>query len=457
MELQPCHAVPHEGQKGGSELHWDGENGTKLHIWMDPVIPLVVLQRAVQVIHCAEYAVPVAHIHWNAVPGRGDLAVLYDTLEAHGIPVHPDRVAAMRGWDDMQAPPSRAVIPSPPTSIIMEPPPPVAAASSDGSTQPPHPGIWKVESLEELMRFSDQDHLFTHLWVVVRRCHFPLDRLTTHSHTHAALGMDLCERLSRLSPEPLIRAYHWHGVTVPLLLWYREQEARVVSLIQEYLHIMYPHIPAVRVWHFCLLPEGAAVNLIACRFREAHIWPSWHDLWRLVLPPAERPSVPLERLEVDAGRLTRDPERRHMFTEYDDGVCVMWFGLEAFFYVQGPPSLDATDVTLPRTHRELPSWVPDLLAEESGQADEKIRKNLDAYLQLFADTSVTDAIRLLRRVNWPGLPLHWQPARLRGLPWRVTRHECRQAQERLVRNVVSNSEDRPATQALLARLTGLSS
>lgn len=459
MEPQPCHAKAAEDGTGGSVLLWETGKGSHVRVWVDPDVPLQVLNKAVWVIRCAESTLPVAHIRWNAVPDRGCLSLLYNTLEAHGIPIHPDHAAALRGWDDHRGqteegggrtPLALSVRQETTTSVRPE-----LALTVTGQNEGHHqPGVWRVESLEELTRFADGEPLFTHLWVVATRCRFPLERLRAG---HAALGMDLCERVSRLSPEPLVRAYHWDGVTVPLLMWYRDQEPRVVSLIREYLHIMYPHIPAVRVWHFCLLPEGAALNLIARRFRDAHIWPSWYEMWRLVLPSTSHchPEVSLERLEATAGRTTYDPDRRHMFTTHD-GLSVMWFGLDVFFYVQGPPSADAADVTLPQTHRDLPTWVPELLAEECGPTVVDVRANLDDYFTHFANIPVSEAVQALRRINWPALPLQWQPTRMRGLPWRVSRRESAAAQERLLGNVIPNAEVRADAQSLLARITGLS-
>ena len=64
--------------------------------------------------------------------------------------------------------------------------------------------------------------------------------------------MDLRERLGRLSPEPLVRAYCLNDTTAPLLLWYRPYRNRVVSIIQEYLHIVYAHVPEVRTVCVCV-------------------------------------------------------------------------------------------------------------------------------------------------------------------------------------------------------------
>ena len=43
-------------------------------------------------------------------------------------------------------------------------------------------------------------------------------------------------------------------------------------------HMVYAHIPAVRVWHFCLIPQSSPINLVARQFREMDILPSWAGL-----------------------------------------------------------------------------------------------------------------------------------------------------------------------------------
>lgn len=98
----------------------------------------------------------------------------------------------------------------------------------------------------DMVNSSEQDPMFHHLWVVGSVCRFPMPLL---KQCHAAMGMDIRERLARNSPEAIVRAYSYQGVVVPLLLcpmffvffggkkhcpWYRACQNRVVAMIQEY-------------------------------------------------------------------------------------------------------------------------------------------------------------------------------------------------------------------------------
>lgn len=99
-------------------------------------------------------------------------------------------------------------------------------------------------------------------------CRFPVDQLTL---CHASLSLDMRERFADQSPEAVVRLYRVGETTAPLLLWHRAAQNSVVSLVQEYLHLLsstvhvrallspYAHIPEVRVWHFCLIPRGLTV------------------------------------------------------------------------------------------------------------------------------------------------------------------------------------------------------
>jgi hypothetical protein len=128
--------------------------------------------------------------------------------------------------------------------------------------------VTEIGTLAELINVPETEPKFTHLWVVCTVCRFPLvqlcrtrvrSRALRSEDCHAALGIDLLERIGSISPRPMVRAYRWNGATVPLLRWYRNwpgagraaspraRFARVISIIQEYLHIVYSYIPEVRV------------------------------------------------------------------------------------------------------------------------------------------------------------------------------------------------------------------
>lgn len=240
---------------------------------------------------------------------------------------------------------------------------------------------------------------------------------------------------------------------------------------------------ATRKSHIVLPCELATpLNIVARRFREADILPSWHGLQKYATPTAR--DVSLETLEICGSRLVRDPERRYMHTDYDDhGPAVMWFGsgrgsvvsdlssirrrpilgCEVLFYVNrviDGTCTAVTNVDLPASHRQLPHWVLPLLEEQlQSDADrDSLVKHVDAYLRMFREASVSPAVKCLRRINWACLPLHWQPAYLRSLPIRISRHESLEAQARLMKNVQCPN-DTPETVsgavALLARITGV--
>ena len=67
----------------------------------------------------------------------------------------------------------------------------------------------------ELIDEAEENPTFNHMWVIGSALRFPLPVLC---QCHAALSMDLRERLMRLSPEPMVRAYAINGVVAPLLV-----------------------------------------------------------------------------------------------------------------------------------------------------------------------------------------------------------------------------------------------
>ena len=213
-------------------------------------------------------------------------------------------------------------------------------------------------------------------------------------------------------------------------------------MLQEYLHLVYFHVPRVRVWHYCLIPSETPIHLVAHRFRRANVLPCWTGLSESVLPVVGgvRPEgVPFETLESQSGRLIQDPQRHHMCSSEDPGPAVMWFGHEAFFYVIEPGGSSVfTNSRPPRRHTDLPGWVMDLLAEQVGGARTAaaLQRSVDEYLTLQVDTNNSSLMRFLRCINWPSLPLYWQPRYLKNVPFRVPKHESRNAHARLVQNIL---------------------
>lgn len=483
-------------------LLWDNtETGKTMRIAIDSaVVPHDQLVDAVRCMDCEGYdGMMVANIRWHRISSRVSLQILYETLVAHGIPVFPCMADALSGWDGQHA---AAAAAAPPTAPCVALPPEVteeAAVAADPQQghhkrkrDAPQPhnnmavvaannptttteaamglfatGVHSIQSLLELVNADEDEPMFSHLWVVGSVCRFPLTLLQT---CHATMGMDLCERVSNLSPKAIVRSYSLGNVIVPLLVWYRSYRTRVVSMIQEYLHIVYSHVREVRVWHYSLIPHSTPIHLVAHDFRCARILPSWNGLCdALVLDDAKSTGVPFGTLEVAGSRLIRDPDRRYMHTEYENPACpsdvpsVMWFGNEVFFYVTlpvGTPGCNAVaHIRPPANHGELPPWVAPLLQEQLGVSPTDLKRNIDRYLSQFQESS-SPVLRMFRRINWATLPLFWQPTHIKNLPLRVTRQESEEAQIRLVQNMKEIMQD--VTQAdadeavrLLGRITGV--
>lgn len=443
---RPCVVVPpEETDPGVSTLLWSMHNDdSPMRIdFSRSLISPTELRACVFRLENGQAPHGVAQVRWELVRRRATLQHLYDTLQTHGLPVYPVMADAFRSWHDLHDETSAAV------AVVGGP----RVEGEDGVVQR-HQRLVPRKTVTDLvvdLIDAPTQPMFNHLWVACRLCRMPLDEMRK---CHAMLGMDIRERLAHLSPQPMVGAYVHQGAVVPLLLWTDGNQSRVAAMVQEYLHMVFGHIPSVRVWHFCLIPQSTPVNLVARNFRNAHILPNWHDLLAHVLPARARQRPPsFESLEQSGNRLARDPERWHMYTTYDaeEGPAVMWFGQDVFFYVVCAPADQAdhgaptagvltpvTNVRLPMTHADLPAWVLSVLEEyrETDGGDlGALEHQVDGYLRMFHATPVGRGVQLLRRISWAYLPLHWQPVYLRGLPVRITRRECRAAQRRLVRNI----------------------
>ena len=466
----------------GTAVLWG--NQRNLRIPVDPLIPREELRCALFCMECAEDPLDVAFVRWQTVSRRVALQLLYETLVAHGVATHPPQAEALRGWDELHA----------------------------GGPLVAVGGVQTVPALEDLTAdgLNEGGPVFSHLWAVVRLCRFPAEALR---RCHAALSMDMRERLAHLSPgltgppptppvrptaEPLVRAYSVEGTTAPLLLCppgrameltarpgcrYQAYRPRVLAMLREFLHVVYAHVAEVRA------PpphrEGAyAVSGTSVSFPAAApstwwptasaTWPSsragrpWRPrarspgrprpLAQAVVP--ERRATPLETLERWSNRLGRDPERRCMHTCEDDdesgGPAVLWLGPEAFLYVAGGGST-LTGGRPPARWQELPGWVLGLL-EEVGGAPDALRAQVDACLQRFAEAPVAPVVRLLRRVQWALLPLQWRPVYVPNLPVHIPRRESARAHERLAEQIMREAAPADVAAAdivaVLGRLTG---
>ena len=157
----------------------------------------------------------VAYIRWQRASSRVVLQILYETFSAHGIRTHPPQEDALSGWDQLHR--SRITTPTPeeePGQCAAAAPPPKKRPKrleeeEDGLLVVPHHQhrfsalisgqfvIQEVDSLQELVDVGDAEPVFSHLWVVVNVCRFPMDTL---QQCHAALSMDMRERLARVPP-----------------------------------------------------------------------------------------------------------------------------------------------------------------------------------------------------------------------------------------------------------------
>ena len=194
------------------------------------------------------------------------------------------------------------------------------------------------------------------------------------------------------------------------------------------------------------------MNLVARRFRDAEILPSWSSLQTYTMTqPIE---IPLACLEAYANREAHDPHRRHIHTQYEEpGAAVMWLGCEVFFYVTTERSgLD--NARAPVNHTELPFWVLVLLAEQCASDVPLLKHRIDAYLATFAHATPGSGLATLRSINWPALPLHWRP-RYFKLPLRLGTEECQRAQDTLLSQVCATGAGIEASTKLLRFITGL--
>lgn len=206
------------------------------------------------------------------------------------------------------------------------------------------------------------------------------------------------------------------------------------------------------MWQFSLIPHATPVNLVARRFRDAEILPSWTGLQTYAMTQSRE--IPYACLESYASREAHDPHRRQIHTQYEDpGAAVMWLGCEVFFYVTTDrPGLD--NARAPANHTELPLWVLVLLAEQCESDVPLLRRRVDAYLATFSDKPRDPGVAVLRSINWPALPLHWRP-RYFQLPLRLGSEECQRSQGILLDRVRPGANLEAASR-LLRFLTGLS-
>ena len=215
-----------------------------------------------------------------------------------------------------------------------------------------------------------------------------------------------------------------------MLLWYRAEEQTVLALLQEYVHVRFPDIPAVRIWHWSLLSDTCNMENMACNFEESGILVSLQLLLKYAAVRARRCKLNPERMRRWA-QLKKD----QFYSESGVGLITMAIGSENLFFLK--VSSDSNGVATahpPANHSELPSWVVRFLAEMSGDVDEQaICHNIDQFLERWNGCGDDrEAILLLRSINWSALPLVWKPLFMHDVHVCVTRSEARAAHRNLI-------------------------
>ena len=254
-------------------------------------------------------------------------------------------------------------------------------------------------------------------------------------------------------------SYTYDGVLAPLLVWYRIHESEVVCMLQEFLHVRYPHVPGATVWYWQLLPYYTNLNNLGRNFDLYDLLPSLQQLVRFAAKHKGPVVIDFNRIQ-QRGRRTAG----ELAIEYGPGTFAMWLGEHVFFYRESTASDDPTpelcNVTTPQNHTELPRWVLEYLCEISPGLDAfAIERNVDAFLSQFG-RATTPAQRMLRAVNWPTIPLVWNPTFVKNVETHVSTEQALQAQARLIKGVCPSWEDAERlaeTIDLLNVITGIAS
>lgn len=223
-------------------------------------------------------------------------------------------------------------------------------------------------------------------------------------------------------------------------------------MLQEFLHVRYPHVPSATVWYWQLLPYYTNLETVGRHFDVAELLPSLRHLARLVLGPGDSSLMGAERVERLGQRLYNQ-----LSTDHGNGRHTLWLGTDAFFYVERQSENALTNVRLPKTHKELPPWVLSLLMDVGRTKDPfALEKTVDHYLcQLEATGS--RAVRLLRSINWATVPLVWKPLFMHDAVSTVSNREAQSSQARLIKAAAPSWEEAEVVSEsieLLHRITG---
>lgn len=460
----------------GGTVRWsdaDGEHVADVDLVGDKVLTAAVLRTLLRA------AATGLHVRWSQARDRVTLMALYDALAVAGITVHPPREDALAAYKQIvdvdelepvssERPPAKRRDTG--ASVEQQQRPPIPASQT--STLLTLEGDTVGEVLERVQHAEGGAPL-NHLWIIHVALGWPEEILR---RVHTKLAVDMSEQ-RLLTATATVRQYRCGDDRLPLLCWDAAvppvADHPAVLLVKEYLHIVHgQRIPEARVWSWMLVPQYTSINLMARRFDDAGLWPSWRGLVRYVTPPT--PSLmssmlldilSVGMLEVHAGRLTSDPQRHRMHTAhanaYTDAVPVaVWLGEDVFFVVEEEASDAGVVVRIPRCWRDLPAWVVALLEDRlrpppgvKGISAADVRRNVDGYLAWFEQHHNDGAHRLLRAMAWHQLPLVWRPRAFigAGMP-SVTMGEAAEAQSRML---PEQGRDVKEALAILNRITGI--
>lgn len=380
----------------------------------------------------------VVHIRWCHVPSVSALHLIYDTLATvSDISVKPPKSEALDAYKHMAGAGTVALLPEPKT----------LHHTADPSR------VFRVQSLDELTILEPDAVTINHVWAIRKALGFPVDE---YDQKHIQIAHNLMRWVMKIEPLPVTCQLYGvgDGPPTPLLVWLRSYEDQVLGMLQEYLHLCHPEEGNARVWHWLLIPSDTPAHLCSMKFAAAEIFPTWDHMFKVIVPDKDTPLFTC--LEAEANRLVYDPMRCLMQTLYSNGSAVMWFGNQAFFYVQKDPVAGTQSeqqlplVRVPEHVDELPPWVSRLMKEIARvENPDSVDRNIDLYLDHFHSLQLKSrALAFVRRINWALLPLQWNPVFVKNMSMRVSVNDSIQAQKHLIESMGVNESCETKEEAL---------
>ena len=228
-------------------------------------------------------------------------------------------------------------------------------------------------------------------------------------------------------------------------------------MLQEFLHVRYPHVPGATVWYWQLLPYYTNHNNLGRNFDLYDVLPSLQKLVHFTAK--NKGPISLDFMHIEQRGLRTKGE---LATEYGHHTFALWLGEHVFFYreVIGPSEPELCNIAIPQDHTELPQWSLDYLCEISNGLDAfAIARNVDAFLSQFG-RSTSSAQKVLSTINWATIPLVWKPTFMKNAETHVSTEQAVQAQTRLIKGICPSWEDAERlaeTIDLLSIITGIAS